>query len=394
MTDNPQASRRSGISPFIVMDVMRDADALELTGDAQGRRIIHLEVGQPGTPAPKLVREAAALALSQDRLGYTPALGVTALRERIARHYAEAHGQDVSPSRVVITAGSSGAFILAFLACFDAGARLAISEPGYPAYRNILTALGIETIGIPVGPETRWSLTPELIARAEARAGRIDGVLVASPANPTGTAMQPAALHALAHDCASKKRWFISDEIYHGIMYLGAAETALAAKAVESSIIINSFSKYYSMTGWRLGWMVLPERMVRPVERLAQNLFISPSAIAQAAGLAAFDATPELDANVAVYAANRKFLLEELPKAGFALEGFAPADGAFYLYSDISRFTNDSAEFCSRMLREAGVAATPGLDFDPLRGRHMIRFSFAGKTDDMKEAAARLKAWL
>jgi len=394
MSDLPQSSRRSGISPFIVMDVMRDAEALDVTGDAQGRRIIHLEVGQPGTAAPTLVREAAATALMQERLGYTPALGITPLRERIARYYSEAHGIEVSPSRVVITAGSSGAFILTFLACFDPGARIAISEPGYPAYRNILTALGIETVGIPVGPQTRWSLTPELIAKAEARTGPIDGVLVASPANPTGTMLDATALLNLAEDCVRKGRWFISDEIYHRIVFEGTAQTALAARASESVIVINSFSKYYSMTGWRLGWMVLPERLIRPVERLAQNLFISPNAIAQTAAIAAFDATEELDANVAAYAANRNLLLRELPEAGFSAQDFAPADGAFYLYADVSRFTNDSVAFCKRMLNEAGVAATPGLDFDPLRGGHTIRFSFAGKPDDMHEAAARLKAWL
>lgn len=394
MSDRPQPSQRSGISPFIVMDVMRDAEALEASGDAQGRRIIHLEVGQPGTAAPRLVREAAAQALMQERLGYTPALGITALRERIARHYHEAHGIAVAPSNIVITAGSSGGFILSFLACFDPGARIAISEPGYPAYRNILSALGIETVGIPVGPDTRWQLTAELVARAEASSGRIDGVLVASPANPTGTMLEEAALCELAEDCVRKRRWFISDEIYHRIIFSGSAQTALAAKAHDATIIINSFSKYYSMTGWRLGWMVLPDELVRPVERLAQNLFISPSAVAQTAAIAAFEASDELDANVAAYAANRKLLLEELPKVGFRPSDFAPADGAFYLYADVSRFTNDSVEFCKRMLNEAGVAATPGLDFDPVRGNHTIRFSFAGKTEDMREAAARLKAWL
>jgi len=387
MADAPEVSRRSGVAPFIAMDVMRDATALESAG---GNRIMHLEVGQPSTQAPQAVRDAAARALEADRLGYTDALGLLSLRQRIARHYGDAHGVDIAPERVVVTAGSSGGFILAFLACFDAGARVAISEPGYPAYRNILLALGLTPVGIPVGPETRWSLTPDLIDEAERRHGRIAGVLVASPANPTGTMMTPAALAELSKACEAQGRWFISDEIYHGIVF--GAETATALSSSADAIVINSFSKYYCMTGWRLGWMVVPERLVRPLERLAQNLFIAPSSVAQAAGAAAFDATQELDANVARYAANRELLLTELPKAGF--DSFAPADGAFYLYADVRKLTNDSAEFCHRMLHEAGVAATPGLDFDPERGRQSIRLSFAGSTADMQEAVERLKRWL
>lgn len=387
MADGPAISRRSGVAPFIAMDVMRDATALESAG---GRRVMHLEVGQPSTQAPRLVREAAARALDADRLGYTDALGLLSLRQRIARHYGERHDLDIAPERVAVTAGSSGGFILAFLACFDAGARVAIAEPGYPAYRNILMALGLTPVGIPVGPETRWSLTPELIDEAESRLGRIAGVLEASPANPTGTMLTPAALAALATSCQAQGRWFVSDEIYHGIVF--GAETATALTSSSETIVVNSFSKYYCMTGWRLGWLVVPERLVRPLERLAQNLFIAPSSVAQAAGAAAFDATEELDANVARYAANRRLLLDELPKAGF--DSFAPADGAFYLYADVRKLTNDSAEFCHRMLHEAGVAATPGFDFDPERGRHTIRLSFAGATADMKEAVVRLKDWL
>lgn len=387
MADAPEISKRSGVAPFIAMDVMRDATALESAG---GRRVMHLEVGQPSTQAPLAVHEAAARALEADRLGYTDALGLLSLRRRIARHYGDAHGLDIAPDRVVVTAGSSGGFILAFLACFDAGARVAISEPGYPAYRNILLALGLTPVGIPVGPETRWSLTPELIDDAERRHGRIAGVLVASPANPTGTMMTPAALAELSAACEAQGRWFISDEIYHGIVF--GAETATALSSCADAVVVNSFSKYYCMTGWRLGWLVVPERLVRPLERLAQNLFIAPSSVAQVAGAAAFDATGELDANVARYAANRALLLTELPKAGF--DSFAPADGAFYLYADVRKLTNDSAEFCHRMLHEAGVAATPGLDFDPERGRQSIRLSFAGSMADMEEAVERLKRWL
>lgn len=390
----PKISARSDVAPFIAMDVMRQANAMERQG-GQKQCIIHLEVGQPSTPAPKLVREAAAHALVHERLGYTDALGLPKLRERIAAHYGARYGVDVAPDRVAITSGSSGGFVLAFLACFDPGARVAISEPGYPAYRNILTALGLVPVGVPVGPETRWVMTPELIEAAERQHGRIEGVLVASPANPTGTMLTPEALAELTASCEASGRWFISDEIYHGISFGMPEVTALASSA--DAIIANSFSKYYSMTGWRLGWLVVPERLVRPLERLAQSLFISPPAIAQEAAIAAFDAGEELDANVAIYAANRDLLLKALPDAG--VDDFAPADGAFYLYANVAHLmaggTNmDSVEFCRRMLHEAGVAATPGLDFDPHRGGQTLRFSFAGATDDMAEAATRLKHWL
>tara|TARA_R110000824_G_scaffold155226_6_gene327802 strand:- start:98268 stop:99452 length:1185 start_codon:yes stop_codon:yes gene_type:complete len=390
----PEISRRSGVSPFIAMDVMREAFAMERDG-SQGHSVIHLEVGQPSTPAPKLVRDAAAHALTHERLGYTDALGLPKLRERIARHYREHYNIDLSANRVVVTSGSSGGFVLAFLACFDHGARVAIAEPGYPAYRNILKALGLEPVGIPVGPESRWCMTPELVDEAERHHGPIAGVLEASPANPTGTMLTPQALAALTASCADKGRWFISDEIYHGITF-GAEETTALASSPDA-VVANSFSKYYSMTGWRLGWLVVPDRLVRPMECLAQNIFISPPALAQEAAVAAFDADEELDANVAVYAANRKLLLEALPDAGF--DSFAPADGAFYLYADVSRLLAkrgniDSVEFCKRMLHETGVAATPGLDFDPLRGAQTVRFSFAGATADMAEAAKRLKHWL
>tara|TARA_R110000868_G_scaffold73752_2_gene213561 strand:- start:2411 stop:3595 length:1185 start_codon:yes stop_codon:yes gene_type:complete len=390
----PEASARSGVAPFLAMDVMREATALERDGKSS-RRIIHLEVGQPSTPAPHLVREAAAHALVHERLGYTDALGLPKLRSRIAQHYRARHNVDVAPERVVVTSGSSGGFVLAFLACFNPGARVAISEPGYPAYRNILTALGLVPVGIPVGADTRWSLTPELIDAAERIHGTIAGVLVASPANPTGTMLTPEALAALSRSCADKGRWFISDEIYHGISFGMSEATALSSSP--DAIVANSFSKYYSMTGWRLGWLVVPDRLVRPLERLAQNLFISPPAIAQEAAVAAFDATDELDTNVALYSINRDLLLEALPDAG--ISHFAPADGAFYLYADVSDLlakdsNMTSVEFCQRMLHEAGVAATPGLDFDPLRGHQTVRFSFAGATADMAEAAARLKNWL
>lgn len=391
---DPEISKRSGVAPFLAMDVMREASALDRDG-ASPRRVMHLEVGQPSTSAPQIVRDAASHSLANDRLGYTDALGLPKLRERIAQHYGEHYGVPIDATRVIVTSGSSGGFVLAFLACFDPGARVAISEPGYPAYRNILLALGLEPVGISVGPETRWSLTPELVDVAERQHGRIAGVLVASPANPTGTMLTPEALTELTQSCAANGRWFISDEIYHGISFGMPEATALASSP--DAIVANSFSKYYSMTGWRLGWLVVPERLVRPLERLAQNMFISPPALAQEAAVAAFDARDELDANVAVYAANHELLLSALPEAGF--DNFAPADGAFYLYADVGNLlakgTNvDSVEFCHRMLHEAHVAATPGLDFDPHRGHQTVRFSFAGSTADMAEAAARLKHWL
>lgn len=389
----PPASKRSEVAPFIAMDVMRNATRLERErAGGNHPRIIHLEVGQPSTPAPKLVREAAAAALSSDRLGYTDALGVPILRQRISAFYRDRHGLSVDPERVVITAGSSGGFVLSFLACFDVGGRIALAEPAYPAYRNILAALGLEVIGIPVGGESRWALTPQHVEEAERRHGRIAGVLVASPANPTGTMMEPASLAALARSCEASGRWFISDEIYHGISY--GMEEATALSFSEDAIVANSFSKYYSMTGWRLGWLVVPERLLRPMERLAQNIFISPPSLSQLCAAAAFDAGGELDENVAIYARNRRLLMDELQALGMEI---APPDGAFYLYADVGRHLRggeDSVAFCQRMLEETGIAATPGIDFDPSRGGRAVRFSYAGAYADMEEAASRLKRWL
>lgn len=379
-------SRRANISPFIVMDVVQAANARDRAARTTDERAIHLEVGQPGTPAPKLVREAAVAALTSERLGYTETLGVPALRERIARHYKDRYGLNVPVERIIVTTGSSGAFLLTFLAAFDHGDRVALADPGYPAYRNILAALGLEAIGFPVDAATRFQPTPELL---EGLTGPIAGLIVASPANPTGSMMAPAELQALARWCDELGVRLISDEIYHGITYGMAAASALAYS--DNAIVINSFSKYFSMTGWRLGWMIVPSDLVRAVEVLAQSLFISPPTLPQFAAIAAFDSRDELDANVARYRANHDLLLRELPKAGFT--SFAPADGAFYLYADVSHLTNDSEEFCRRMLAEAGVAATPGTDFDPGRGRAHVRFSYAGTEADMAEAARRLKHW-
>jgi len=376
-------SRRGQVPPFIVMDVMSAAAAREKThGD-----VLHLEVGQPSTPAPAGVLAAAQAALRDDRIGYTVALGIPPLRQAIAGHYGRAYGSTVTPEQVVVTTGSSGAFLLAFLAAFDVGDRVALAAPGYPAYRNILGALGIEVVEIPAGPETRYQPTPELLERF---GGKLAGLIVASPANPTGTMLSPEALAELTAYCDANAIRLVSDEIYHGITYGMGTRTALETS--RSAIVVNSFSKYYSMTGWRLGWLVLPEELVRPVECLAQNFAISPPTLSQYAAVAAFDCGEELDRNVVRYSRNRSLLLEALPRAGF--DRLAPADGAFYLYAEIGHLTNDSLEFCRRMLAETGVAATPGVDFDPVRGHATMRFSFAGATEEMAEAADRLQRWL
>jgi aspartate/methionine/tyrosine aminotransferase len=379
------ASRRSQISPFVVMDVMRAANQRA----AEGHDIVHMEVGQPGTPAPRVAREAAKAAIDSDLLGYTEALGLPALRERIAQHYRDAYGVSVPPDEVIVTGGSSAGFVLAFLALLDEGQRLLMPEPGYPCYRNIARAFGIEPVGLPVGDAERWTPSAEALADYSSRGAKPDALLFASPANPTGTALPNDALASLCAWCEAQGVTMISDEIYHGLTYGAPVQTARAFS--RNAIVINSFSKYYSMTGWRIGWMIVPPELVRPMERLAQNLYISPAAISQLAALAAFDATEELEANKAVYAANRALLVEELPKAGFSR--LAPADGAFYLYADISQFTDDSRDFARRMLDEAGVAATPGIDFDPARGHRFLRFSYAGTTAAMAEAARRLRGW-
>jgi len=378
-----KVARRGSVPPFIVMDVMRAANERE----AAGGDVLHLEVGQPGTGAPRGVIEAVSQALPGDKMGYTDALGLPGLRRRIARHYAETYGVETDPGRVVVCTGSSGAFILAFLSAFEAGDRVALASPGYPAYRNILRALGIEPVDVLVGPETNFQPTAELLDKVP---GRIDGLIIASPSNPTGTMISPEGLEEIAGYCTGRGIRLISDEIYHGITFGRPAQTALAFAG--DAVIVNSFSKYYSMTGWRLGWMIMPENLLRPVECLAQNLFISPPTVSQHAGIAAFDCGEELDGHVRRYARNRELLLAELPKAGF--DKMASADGAFYLYADVAHLTNDSTDFCNRMLAETGVAATPGVDFDPERGNRYLRLSFSGKTEDMAEAARRLRDWL
>ena len=377
-----KVSTRGQIPPFIVMDVMRAAAERA----ASGADVLHLEVGQPSTPAPSGVIAAAERALRGDILGYTDALGIPALREAIARHYRERHGAALDPQRVVVTTGSSGAFLLSFLAAFDAGDRIGLATPAYPAYRNILKALDLVPVELEAGAAERYQATVELVRRAPAP---LDGLIVASPANPTGTMLRADELAALARHCEAAGIRLVSDEIYHGISYGPGEATALATS--QSAIVVNSFSKYFSMTGWRLGWMVVPTSLLRAVECLAQNFFISPPALSQHAALAAFDCREELDRNVARYRANRDLLLAELPKAGF--DRLAPADGAFYLYADVAHLTNDSEDFCRRMLRDIGVAVTPGIDFDPGRGRGTLRISFAGSPATMEEAARRLRSW-
>ncbi|TYC65543.1 pyridoxal phosphate-dependent aminotransferase [Stappia sp. BW2] len=380
-----QPSRRSDVAPFIAMDVLAEAARLE----AEGRRIVHMEVGQPSAPAPKAALEMARKTLDHGRLGYTEALGIRPLREALAAHYRRTYGVEVPVERIMATTGSSAGFNLAFLAAFDPGDRIVLTAPGYPAYRNILKALGLVPVEIEVGAETRWSLTPAHLEEAR-KEGPVKGVLVASPANPTGTMMTPDALEDLIRYCDDAGIWFISDEIYHGLAYDGDERTALETS--QNVIIVNSFSKYYCMTGWRIGWLVLPEQLVRPTERIAQSLYISPPELSQIAAEAALGAVQELEAVKAGYAANRALLLDGLPKIG--LDRLLPVDGAFYIYADISRFSTDSLDFAKRMLHEAGVAATPGVDFDPVHGHEFLRFSFAGAHEDMKDALERLSGFL
>jgi len=378
------SSRRSDVPPFMVMDVMAAAARIE----AAGGRVIHMEVGQPAAPAPSTAITAARAALGGP-LAYTEALGIPSLRKRIARHYQEQYGVTVDPGCVVVTTGSSGGFILAFLALFESGDRVALANPGYPPYRHILSALGCAPVLIETSAQTRWAMTPAALI-AEHRRRPLKGVVIASPANPTGTMMDAAALAELIRAVEAEGIRVISDEIYHGLDYAFAAETAV--RLSPSAVVINSFSKYFCMTGWRVGWMIAPEPLVRPIERLQQNLAISVPTISQIAGEAAFDGRAEMEAVKRGYEENRRLLLEGLPKTG--LDKFLPVDGAFYLYADVSRFTNDSLDFAKRMLEEAGVAATPGLDFDPVRGKQFLRFCYAGSAADMREAVERIGAWL
>jgi aspartate/methionine/tyrosine aminotransferase len=381
----PEAAR-AAIPPFHVMDVWAAAGQRQRThGD-----LVNLSAGQPSTPAPRPVRAAATAALERDVLGYTVALGLPELRAGVAGHYGHTHGLPVTADDVVLTTGSSGGFLLAFLAAFDAGDRVAMARPGYPCYRNILTALGCEVVELPCGPETRHQPT---VAMLEALDEPVSGLVVASPANPTGTVLDPAELASLASYCERVGIQLISDEIYHGISYPGALATACAWATSREAIVVNSFSKYFSMTGWRLGWLLVPPRLRRAVDRLTGNFTICPPALAQHAAVAAFtpEGYAEADGHVARYATNRALLLDGLTRIG--IDRLAPADGAFYVYADVAHLTDDSMAFTYRMLAETGVAVAPGVDFDPVDGHRWIRFSFAGATDDVTTALERLQRW-
>ena len=377
--------RAAAVQPFLAMDVMAAAAAKARRGDD----VVRMEVGQPSAPAPRAVIAAAQAALAAGRVPYTEALGLPTLRERIARDYAERHGVEVSPERVVITTGSSAGFVLAFMSLFDAGARVAVPQPGYPAYRSILASLDLVPAPMVLREADRFAPTAALLRETHARAP-VAGALVMSPANPSGTVITEDALRDL---CAATRELglpLISDEIYHGLSY--SLPTVTALRFDPDAVVINSFSKYHCMTGWRVGWMVVPEALVRPIERLAQNLYISAPYLSQVGALAALDAADELDAVRDGYARNRAILLDALP--GLGLGRVHPADGAFYLYADVANLTNDATSFCRRMLDEANVAATPGLDFDPDLGHHHVRFSFAGSEAECREAVTRLRSWL
>lgn len=378
-------SMRGGVPPFMVMDVMAAAARIE----AAGGRVIHMEVGQPVASAPATAIAAAQAALAAGRLAYTEALGIPTLRGRIATHYRETYSIELDPERVAVTTGSSGGFILAFLALFDPGDRIAIASPGYPPYRHILTALGCEPVLIETDAAARWNITPEALLSAH-RVAPLKGVVIASPANPTGTMMDASAMGEVVAAAEDAGIRVISDEIYHGLDYAFPCESAL--RFSDQAVIVNSFSKYFCMTGWRVGWLVLPTGLVRPVERLQQNLAISVPTLSQIAAQAAFEGRDEMEAVKRGYAENRTILLGGLPDAGF--DRILPVDGAFYLYADVSRFTDDSLAFARHMLEQAGVAATPGVDFDPARGRSFIRFCYAGSADEMREALARISNWL
>ena len=375
-------SQRAAVPPFFAMEILKAATRRA----AEGARVYHMETGEPGSGAPQPVLDAARAALDK-KIGYTEAHGVLPLRERIAAYYDERYGFTPPPERIVVTTGASAGLMLAFLAAFDTGDRVALANPGYPAYRNTLRALGLEPVLLPTAAETRFQPT---VAMLEALGETIHGLIVASPSNPTGTMLPRSELEAVAAFCGRNGVRVISDEIYHGITY-GEPAASIAAFS-ESAVVINGFSKYFAMTGWRLGWMVVPQDLARAVERLAQNLFVSPPALAQRAALAAFGCREELEANVARYARNRDIVQRALPAAGFG--ALAPCDGAFYAYADVSSLTEDSEAFCQRMLAECGVAATPGIDFDTERGRAFVRFSYAGATEEVEAACTALERWL
>ncbi|KUH79997.1 aspartate aminotransferase [Mycobacterium sp. GA-1999] len=380
-------SLRSGIPPFYVMDVwLAAAERQRSHGD-----LVNLSAGQPSAGAPAAVRAVAKESLDTTVLGYTVALGIPELRAAIAGRYLDRYSLTVDPNDVVITTGSSGGFLLAFLACFDVGDRVAIASPGYPCYRNILSALGCEVVEIPCGPETRFQPTVQMLENLEPP---VQGVIVASPANPTGTVIPPEELAAIAAWCDMAGVRLISDEVYHGLVYEGAPATSCAWQTSRNAVVANSFSKYFAMTGWRLGWLLVPQELQRAVDRLTGNFTICPPTLPQLAAVAAFtpESIAEADALLHQYAANRRLLLDGL--RGMGIDRLAPTDGAFYVYADVSHLTTDSLSFCSKLLDDTGVAIAPGIDFDPARGGSFVRLSFAGPTSDVTEALRRIGAWL
>lgn len=378
-----KVAARAAIAPF---HVMRMVDAV-VARRASGLPVVDLSAGQPSTGAPSAVRAAAARALDTERIGYTNALGLPQLRAAIAAHYAHTDGLDIDPGNVAVTTGSSGAFLYAFLAAFDAGDTVAMARPGYPAYRNMLTALGCTVLELSCTAGTRFQPT---VAMLDALPEPPAGLVLASPANPTGTMVDAGALAALTAWCDAHGTRLVSDEIYHGITFGGAA--ASAWRTTRRAIVVNSFSKYFSMTGWRIGWLLVPDELREAVDRLAGNFAICPPALSQYAALAAFDDYAELDANVARYASNRAMALDALPRIG--LDRLAPVDGAFYLYADVSRWTDDSLSFAARLLAEAGVAVAPGIDFDPVDGGRFVRMCFAGEAADLGQAIDWIGTWL
>ncbi len=380
-------SLRSGIPPFYVMDVwLAAAERQRSHGD-----LVNLSAGQPSVGAPEPVRAAAAAALHSNELGYTVTLGIPELRAAIAADYQRQHGLEVESDAVVATTGSSGGFLLAFLACFDVGDRVALASPGYPCYRNILSALGCEVVEIPCDAQTRFQPTAQMLAELDPP---VQGVIIASPANPTGTVIPPADLAAIASWCDESGARLISDEVYHGLVYEGSPQTSCAWQTSRNALVVNSFSKYYAMTGWRLGWLLVPTELRRAVDRLTGNFTICPPVLSQLAAVAAFtpEATDEAENNRRHYAVNRSLLLDGLPRIG--IDRLAPTDGAFYVYADVSDFTNDSLAFCSKLLADTGVAIAPGIDFDTVHGNSYVRLSFAGPTGDVEEALRRIGPWL
>ena len=374
-------STRGAVDPFIVMDVMEAARQAE----AAGRHIIHMEVGQPATPAPLGARNALRDSLNATAMGYTVALGLPELRGKISELYGEWYDVDLDPNRVIVTSGSSAGFLLSFTSLFDTGDRVGIGAPGYPSYRQILKALDLTAVDIPTSSANKFQPHPSDFEDLS-----LNGLLVASPSNPTGTMLTRRELGALIEATERSEAAFISDEIYHGIEYETKAVSAL--EITNNCYVINSFSKYFSMTGWRVGWMVVPENHIRQVERLAQNMFICAPHASQVVALAAMECREELTAYQAVYQKNRRLMIEGLPKAGF--DRIAPPDGAFYIYADISHLTSDSLSFAREILQEAGVAVTPGLDFDTQRGAGSLRFSYAGSSEDIQEGLQRLKQFM